>query len=169
MSKAYRKAVEKAKAEKKSTNIDVRAFCRDKPRVNSDGKPQYTTEQQHKKRCDINRIIKKYDTDGVLVHVAKMEARYGDMTGDDFKAAMDSVHEIQTMFKELPSDVRARFRNNPENYLRFLEDPKNRQEAIELGLIHESVSEMLDGLGEHNPDAEKQEKERQKKEAEKKG
>ena len=33
--------------------------------------------------------------------------------------------------------------------LHFMENPENRQEAIELGLINQAWTEETDGLGEH--------------------
>jgi len=47
------------------------------------------------------------------------------------------VQELQGQFAGLPAKLRKRFSNNPENMLRFLEDPKNAGEAVKLGLLSE--------------------------------
>ena len=141
------------------TSPEMRFFCSRPGRVDGDGNPLYTTEQSHKKECDVNEIIKKYDRTGLINHVAKFEAKFGDLRGVDFKNAMDLVTRSQAMFDGLPSEIRSRFNNSPQFLLQFMEDPKNRPEAIELGLISPEWTEDTDGLGEHIKD----EKERKKK------
>lgn len=36
---------------------------------------------------------------------------------------------------DLPAKVRSRFENDPQKFLEFCSDPKNRDEAVSLGLI----------------------------------
>ena len=60
----------------------------------------------------------------------------GDFTGiTDFQSAMEAVVRAQGAFNDLPANVRARFRNDPAEMLAFLEDGKNREEAVKLGLV----------------------------------
>ena len=75
------------------------------------------TEQHHKKSCDINSIVAKYQKTGLVDHINKHEAKYGDVSGYDYKTAQDLVAEQKTIFYELPSQVRAEFDNDPANYL----------------------------------------------------
>ena len=75
------------------------------------------TEQHHKKACDINTIMAKYNKTGLVDHVNRYEGTYGDVTGADFKAAQDLIANEKTKFAELPANVRAEFDNDPANYL----------------------------------------------------
>lgn len=131
------------------TREQMRAFVSRPGRHDPDGNPIYRTEQHHKKECDVNNIIKKYDKTGLITHVSRIEARFGDHTGQDFKDAMDLITGAQSMFNELPPEIRSRFDNDPGKLLEFMEHPGNRKEAIEIGLINESWPEALDGFGEH--------------------
>lgn len=132
-----------------TTDAVMRDYCKRPGKVDENGNIIYMTEQHHKKECDINNIIKKYDRTGLISHVSKMEAKYGNMTGLDFKNAHDMVINAKEEFNKLPSEIRKRFRNSPEEFLRFFEDENNRQEGIELGLINPNWTEETDGFGEH--------------------
>lgn len=128
---------------------DMREFCKRPGKVNKDGTICYFTEQSHKDTCDINKIIANYDRQGIISHVTKIEAKFGDMTGSDFKTMSDQIIEAKRMFNGLPSKIREEFENNPAKLLEFMEDPNNRDRAIELGLIDEMTPASKDGLGEH--------------------
>lgn len=99
--------------------------CSDRPSM---------TKQMHRDECNINTIIKKYKTTGVITNVNNLEAKYGDVTGLDFQTAMDLVAEAQTMFQELPSAVRNKFKNDPGLFLDFMDNPANQEEMVSMGL-----------------------------------
>lgn len=128
---------------------EIRNFTRRPGRTDDDGNIVYTTEQAHKDMCNVNNIIRKYDKTGLISHVSRIEAKFGDMTGIDFKTMADTVAQTTSLFQNLPSNIRNRFENDPGKLLAFMEDPANRDEAISLGLIKESWPENLDGIGEH--------------------
>ncbi len=132
----------------------MRAWCQRPGKRDSDGNIQYTTEQAHKNQCDVNRIIEKYDKRGIITHVSKFEAKFGDLTGLDFKSMQDQVANAKSMFSNLPGEIRALFENDPANLLTFMENPDNRDEAIKLGLIDPTWTPETDGLGEHVKDGE---------------
>lgn len=147
MSLAY---AEKLKKEKK---VDMRKWCSRPGRKDENGKTLHFTEQQHKDMCDVNKIIAKYDKTGLITHVQRIEARYGDVTGVDFRRAQDLYLNAQKMFENLPSDIKKRFNQSAGDFLEFMENPDNRQEAIDLGLISNTTPEDKDGLGEHVKEA----------------
>lgn len=61
---------------------------------------------------------------------------YGDFTGIvDYHTAMQRQVESFNAFMQLPALVRDRFANDPGQLLHFLEDPNNRSEAVELGIL----------------------------------
>ena len=143
MSKEY------AEEMKKKKKINMRVWSQRPGSKNKDGSIKYFTEQHHKDTCDINKVIQKYDKTGVITHVQKIEAKFGNLTGDNLKDMMDQVHNAVDMFNQLPSEIRTRFDNHPAELVRFMENPENRAEAIKLGIIKESWTEETDGLGEH--------------------
>ena len=157
MSRAYREKNPDAEVPV-VTSPEMRKYCQRPGRVDENGDPIYFTEQSHDRETDVNEIIKKHDKMGIITHVTRFEAKFGDMTGLDFKEAADLVANAKSQFELLPSDVRKRFENDPGQLLKFMEDPKNRDEAIELGLISAETSPDLDGLGEHVKDGKKVEK-----------
>jgi len=130
MSNAFRQKF----GNKKYTRKDAKAFVAQTFPVDQDGKPLYVTEQGHKKECDVNLIIKKYDRTGLINHVNQFEAMYGDVSSIDFRSAIELNMKVGEHFEELPSDIRKRFDNDPLTFLTFLEDPKNYAESVQLGL-----------------------------------
>jgi phage internal scaffolding protein len=128
-------------------------------KMNKKGEPIYFTEQVHKDACDINKIIDKYDKDGIITHVSNFEAQFGDLSGAEFKEMMDKVVDASNLFMDLPAHIRNEFNNSPEELLTFMDDPDNRDKAIELGLIRNTWTPETDGLGEHVKEGENVEKE----------
>lgn len=99
------------------------------------------TQQQFKDQCDINKIIKRYPN---IEHygpqafgIPVKNGKYLDNTTvTDYQASLDLIIEANNSFNSLPSDLRKRFFNDPKELLSFLNDPKNKEEAIQLGLIN---------------------------------
>lgn len=149
MSKEYREAMVAMNGGKKLTKKQLRTFCSRPGAKMEDGSPLYMTEQSHKRECDINYILKKYDKTGLITNVSKFEAQYGDIPAITYKEAMDLVTGAQRQFDILPSNIRKRFDHDPAKFLEFFENSENRKEAIELGLINPNWTELTDGLGEH--------------------
>ena len=144
MSLAYREAVQKNK------KVNMRKWCqRPGARDKKTGKILYFTEQSHKAMCDVNNIVAKYDKTGIITHVQKIEARFGDVTGLEFRRAQDIYVNAQAMFDNLPANIKKRFNQNAGELLAFMENEENREEAIELGLIKRETPPEKDGLGEH--------------------
>jgi len=95
---------------------------------------QGRTKQSHKDECDINKILIKYQKTGLLEFVNKNQPQYGDFSGFDFMNAMNTVAKASEMFDQLPAAVRKRFNNEPGEFMTFVDDPANTDEAIRLGL-----------------------------------
>lgn len=101
------------------------------------------TVQSSKDECDINRIMEKYEKTGAVTHLAKRSGIYGDFSElTDYQGMLDKVMFAQDAFMTLPAAVRTRFRNDPGALLEFLQDSKNRDEAVRLGLIEAKPSEQ---------------------------
>ncbi len=104
-----------------------------------------TLAQQHyKEECDINSILQKFNVTGLLPE-APLSPRYGDFTGiGDYHTALNRVIAAQDEFEALPAQIRARFLNDPANLIEFLDDPKNRSEAEQLGLVNRAAVEVVE-------------------------
>lgn len=133
----------------RSVSNEMREFLKKPGKRHEDGSIMYTTEQHHKDECDVNKIVRKYDKTGLLQHVTRIEAQYGDVSGVEYKRMQDQIKSAQSEFMLLPAKIRKRFGNNFMNLIEFMDDATNRDEAIELGLIKESWVPEFDGMGEH--------------------
>jgi phage internal scaffolding protein len=95
------------------------------------------TEQAHKDAVDIKKIIQQYDRTGLITHVNKSVAAYGDFTAvNEYQQSLDIVNKAQEAFNEIPSNVRKKFGNDPGAFFEFATDPKNHEELVEMGLAH---------------------------------
>lgn len=99
--------------------------------------PPSLTKQEFANECDINNILADYKMTGQIRHINEKAAQgmYADLpVAQDFQEALNLVMDAERSFASLPSHVRSRFGNNPEQFLAFLQDPANQDEAIKLGL-----------------------------------
>lgn len=103
--------------------------------VKTDVSGQDRTKQAFKAECDINQIMARYQKTGVLDFAAKHEPQYADCTGADFQRGMEIIANAKSMFEDMPSRLRLRFENDPAKFLDFVQNPENREEARELGLL----------------------------------
>lgn len=94
------------------------------------------TKQSFKNECDINTIMRRYQSTGVLPNMLNQgNAQYLDVTGLDYQEMMQTVSGANSLFQELPSSIRSRFKNDPAAFLDFTNDPNNRLELAEMGLL----------------------------------
>jgi len=100
--------------------------------------PYGKTKQSFADDADINNIMARYQSTGMIDYVKENAPHYGDVTGLEFQACMDKIIEASEMFDALPAQLRKRFNNEPAEFLDFVQDDKNRDEAITLGLIPEA-------------------------------
>lgn len=94
------------------------------------------TIQSEADSCDINKIVAKFKTTGLMTNLAKSLPRQGDFSeACDYHSAMNQVVAANEAFMTLPAALRKRFSNDPGQLLSFLENEDNRSEAIKLGLV----------------------------------
>lgn len=85
--------------------------------------------------CDINTIVRRFNVTGELPANIRMPS-YGDFTGVfDFHTAMNAVAQAHESFEAMPAEIRARFHNNPQEFVEFCADENNRAEARKMGLV----------------------------------
>lgn len=95
------------------------------------------TKQSFKDECDINTIVKRIEAPGMmdLLHQQTLAGRYEDLPDQfDYQSAIEVSRQAGEAFMSLPAAARARFQNNPAEFLAFMADPANQEEAIKLGL-----------------------------------
>lgn len=91
------------------------------------------TKQEPKASCDINDLVARAIQSGGII--PDVRAKYGDFVGAaDFQTAMNRILSAQQDFMLLPSQLRARFENDPAQLLDFLANADNAAESVELGL-----------------------------------
>lgn len=96
--------------------------------------------QSAAEEADINTIVRRFGLTGQLPSGVAMP-RYGDFSNlPDFHTAMNMVRQAQEGFMNVPAEIRARFGNDPQQLMQFLEDDRNRDEAVKLGLVKPAVS-----------------------------
>ncbi|WNK12837.1 MAG: internal scaffolding protein [Microvirus sp.] len=132
------------------TTVEVlRSFYRPHKPVDFDGlllnhltgeyfKPPTRTKQSHIAECDINTIMKQYSRTGQIAHISSRAAQgaYADLPDDsDFQTAMNVVLEGKAAFATLPAKTRDRFGHDPAQFLAFMADPDNVEEARKMGLL----------------------------------
>lgn len=99
------------------------------------------TQQQFADECDINNIMRRYQTTGEFTHVTGKSGSYADFSEiKDYHHMVETVRYAQEAFQVLPAAIRARFKNDPGSLLEFLQDKSNMAEAIQLGLVDAPAS-----------------------------
>lgn len=104
------------------------------------------TVQADVEASDINTIVRQFGVTGELPY-----GTIPPLTGDfsnyptDYHTAQNLIIEAQDVFMQLPSDQRARFDNNPGNFLDFIHNDSNYDEAVNLGYIFPKESPSSTG------------------------
>lgn len=110
------------------------------------------TKQSFQNECDINHIMARYEKTGLVDHVRQVEGHYGNyIAAADYHGACNQVLAAQDMFMTLPAAVRSRFANDAGAFLMFVQDPKNRKEMADMGLLKPEVVQQMNSDSEKNP------------------
>lgn len=99
-----------------------------------DCKDRSLTQQHQAEETDINYIVSRYMTTGELPQRSAPPME-GDFTNaPDMQTAMDLVVQARVAFMEQPAEIRARFGNNPVEFVSFCSDERNRDEMRRMGM-----------------------------------
>jgi len=94
------------------------------------------TQQEFKDEVNIVNIMKKYNSTGIVSHIMQNQPMFDDISEVmTYQEALNLQIIANQNFAKMPSKIRAYFGNKPENLIEFLNDSKNKDEAIRLGLI----------------------------------
>lgn len=102
------------------------------------GKPydDILTKQEFLEESDINVIIARFQKSGVLPNTFGNVGSYGDFSQvTNFQDAIIKVQEAEDMFMSLPARIRAKFDNDPSQFLEFADNPENQDALVEMGVI----------------------------------
>lgn len=93
------------------------------------------TKQEFKDECDINVLMKRYQKTGLFPQYPGQEPRYVSNIGvPDYQESLNIVMKARSEFESLNSELRKRFDNDPAKFLAFVNDEKNGDELVKLGL-----------------------------------
>ncbi|AZL82744.1 internal scaffolding protein [Apis mellifera associated microvirus 6] len=99
------------------------------------------TRQEFKEQCDLAKLLKRFcKTPEGLAALQNARgfaetARFEDVSMvPDFRAARDAIIAAEAKFMALPAIVRKRFGNDAAEFLDFMQNPANQDEAVKLGL-----------------------------------
>lgn len=120
------------------------------PKVKLNCKDLSRTQQQFLQESDINYIVRKYaDTENFVdpsVPVRRTPV-YGDFSEcPSFQEHQDALNNIVNIFDNFPSDIRARFDNNPAVFAEYASDIRNLDKLAELGLIDRKLENVNNGV-----------------------
>lgn len=105
------------------------------PRVQSHPEGPSLAKQSFGDECNINKIMSRYEKDGLVEHINQYQGQYADLpSGQDYQYALNAVIAAKDAFQSLPAKIRTKFDNNPELFLAFVDNPDNKAEMIALGL-----------------------------------
>ncbi len=94
------------------------------------------TKQSMKDECDINLILARHEKTGLLTPVDTRPAMFVDVSGvGDYREAIENVRNAEDLFMQLPSKVRAKFDNDPAEFLDFCSSSENEEEMRDMGLL----------------------------------
>lgn len=95
------------------------------------------TSQEFKAECDINNILKKYPDGLNIPSRTPREPMFDDFTQmPDLQEAFAVIQLAERDFiQNCPAILRKRFNNDPLEFVNYLNNPENYDEAVKLGLI----------------------------------
>lgn len=108
--------------------------------------PESLTKQEFVDEADINNIMARYRVTGLLPQLQD-EAIFGDFANmPDYEQALQMVVAADEAFEALPSDVRAKFDNDPAKFVAFCDEAGHDAELIEMGLTSPKTVSDVDRL-----------------------
>lgn len=92
------------------------------------------TQQQFKEETDINTIVDKFLASGEMPPTTPFPTEQDFTETFDFQTSMNVMVKANESFMQLNAKARARFQNDPQQFMEFMHNAENQEEAIRLGL-----------------------------------
>lgn len=99
------------------------------------------TQQNFKEECDINTIVDRFLTAGEIPQSTPFPQQDEFLETFDFQSSMNVLRKAEESFMQLNAKVRARFNNNPQQFMEFMHDPANAEEMVKLKLANIRVEQ----------------------------
>ncbi len=90
------------------------------------------TKQSQKDQCDINKLLEKAARQGSLSHLDKYQPKYGDWSGYDFEEHIKKIADANTIFEDLPAEVKKEFNQSTQEFFEFVTNPENSDKLPQL-------------------------------------
>lgn len=122
----------------------IGVFCRTPYNYDTDAESNRTglacsdpskTQQNFKDEADINNIVERFLAAGEMPQQTPFPQQDEFMETFDFQTSMNVLVQAERSFMELPAKVRARFQNDPQQFMEFMHDPENIPEMEKLKLV----------------------------------
>ena len=109
------------------------------------------TKQNHKYESDIHNQLLKFATrEQLQLHEMASKPIYGDFSQmPDFNEAQNLVARTKEYFDGLPSHMRAQFNNDSAQFVSFVGNPANADQAVKMGILEKMaapVKQQLENL-----------------------
>lgn len=93
-------------------------------------------KQEFRSLTNINEIVRRARRTGYITHVQRRPGAFLDVSQvGDFRSVLARIRAAQEAFERLPASLRGRFNDDPAALVEFIQDRKNYDEAVKLGLI----------------------------------
>ncbi len=90
------------------------------------------TKQSQKDECDINMLLERYQRNASLGHLEKYGGQYGNYAEYDFENHVTKIAEMNTIFEQLPAEVKKDFGQSTNKFFEFVTNPENAERLPEL-------------------------------------
>lgn len=111
-------------------------------RVVAPGGGRVMVKQSEKDASDVNKIVSRWRSSGVMPQGSSRQPRYGDFTsGASFHDNLNRVREAERNFMSLPSRIRSYCSNDPAEYVDLCMNPDRRDECEKLGIKDSQLPE----------------------------
>ncbi len=90
------------------------------------------TKQSQEDQCDINKLLERYQRDASLGHLEKYGGEYGNYADYDFENHVTKIAEMNTIFEQLPAEVKKDFGQSTNKFFEFVTNPQNEGKLAEL-------------------------------------
>jgi phage internal scaffolding protein len=102
------------------------------------------TQQHFADESEINNIIRSHDRNGVIEHIHRGNAIYGDFSEiTDLSDALVQIQEAQKEFLNIPSEIREKFKNDAGEFFKYASNPDNEEGMREMGLLNPTKSSAM--------------------------
>ncbi len=121
---------------KKSNVIEFNTpYGKQPPRCFFDTEGDTLTQQHFQEETEINNILRSHDRNGVISHIHKGQAIYGDFSDiTDLQDALAKLKQANSEFMNVPSEIREKFQNDAGKFYTFASNPDNLDAMVDMGL-----------------------------------